>query len=490
VKTLTAEDLAFLSLVGWCGYVDPFWRAYPHLVLLCQELEDFANAVARGEDRRLIVSIPPQHGKSQVVSRGFTSWVLGRWPHLRLILASYESSYAAQWGRYSRDVLTGFGETVFGVRIRNDSSAADHWELARPHRGVFHSGGLAAGITGNPCEICVIDDPVKGREAAESPTIRKKILDTYKNEILTRRPKGIVIVMTRWHPEDLAGWVLENEKHMNWREVRIPAIAEAGDPLGRPVGSALCPELQSLESLLNTKRTLSSYEWAGLYEQRPTPIGGGLFKKDAGARYRLSNGIYSLPGGRKHLRENFRRVFVVMDTATSEDTSADQTAIAALGVTQQRELALLDLDMKRIDGPKIAKAVVAMCEKWDCVAWIEDNATSKHLLSFLRLQGVPFRVVKPGSTDKLTRAIPASALWEQHRLLLPEQADWLPAFERQFFRFTGADGGEDDAVDCVSYGSRIMLELDRPLPFGSSSAPAPKVEDPLERMALPRPPGF
>lgn len=465
----TDEDLAFASLVGWCGYIDPLWRAYPHLVLLCRELEEFAFAVARGEERRLAVFLPPQSGKSQVVSRAFTTWILGRWPHLRVILASYESSYAAQWGRYARDVLTQHGERVFGVRVSQGSSAADHWELAWPNRGAFHAAGLAAGITGQPCEVAVIDDPHRNRAEAESGPIRDRIVDNYKGALLTRQPRGVVNVMTRWSVSDLAGWIEDNEKHMNWRIIRMPAFAEADDILGRVPGEALCPDLRPVASLNNLKSTMSSYEWEGMFQQRPVPLGGGLFKRSFARRYVVRDGVYRFDDGSYSTIDDggnasMPHVFVTCDTATSSKESADQTAIQAWGVSYYGKLVLLDMHMDRIEGPQIMKAIVAMCDKWKTIAWIEENSTSKHLLSFMSEQGITFRTVSAGSTNKLTRALPASGGWEQGKVFLPESTthldrDWLPAFEKQLFQFTGADGGKDDAVDAFAYAYRVYLEV-------------------------------
>jgi len=453
---LTAEDLAFLSLVGWCGYIDPTWRAYPHLVLLCRELEDLAHAVARGETRKLMVFMPPQHGKSSVISRAFTSWLLGRWPSTRLILASYEASYAALWGRRARDVVTENGERVFGVRVRGDSSAADHWELARPHRGVLHTTGSTGG-TGHPAEVVVIDDPVKGREEAESVAFQEKTIEWYKGSIRTRRPKGQVVVMTRWHEKDLAGWILENEPN-EWRVIRLPALAEEDDPIGRPVGAPLCPDLQSLESLLSERRLQGSYSWASVYEQRPTPRGGGLFKSDH-ARYfeEPRPGVYRfLETGGVTSRELMSR-FLTVDTATSTKTSADHTSIAAWGVAHGL-LMLLDLDLRRLEGPEILRAIKLMMAKWKTVPYVEDTTQSKHLLSFMAQQGIVFRRVPPGSTDKFTRALPASALWEQGKVVTPVSAPWLSAFERQVYSFTGREGGEDDAVDCLSMAASVFRD--------------------------------
>jgi predicted phage terminase large subunit-like protein len=492
VREFSDEDLAFASLAGWCAYIDPFWRAFPHLVLLCRELEDFAIAVARGEERRLAVFLPPQHGKSQVVSRAFTTWLLGRWPHLRVILASYESSYAAQWGRYARDALTEFGPRVFGVSVSQSSSAADHWELARPHQGAFHAAGLAAGITGQPCEVAVIDDPHRNLSEAVKGPIQQKIIDNYKGALLTRQPRGIVLVMTRWTTSDLGEWVSENEKHMNWKIVRLPAFAEENDPLGRAPGLPLCPDLRPAAFLENLRMTMSSFEWSGMFQQRPVPAEGGLFKREHARRYKWRGDsprerTFHFQDGSASSFDVMRR-FLTVDTATSEKQHADFTAVAAWGVTTRGRLVLLDLDLRRIEAPAIVEAITTMAARWDAVPWIEETTQSAHLLSFLRTQGVAFRTVEPRAKDKFTRAIPASALWEQGKLVLPEHAPWLPAYERQLFAFSAVSTTNDDAVDVTAYAGLIYLEEFVRSQTVLAMPHVVRRADPLSGLLTPKPP--
>lgn len=487
------EDLAYLSLVGWAGYCDESWVAYPHVAYIAQRLQAFGEAVARGERRKLMIFVPSQHGKSSIASRYFTSWMLGRFPHLRIIFASYAAGLAELWSRRARDTLRDYGRAVFGVSVRGDSQAADHWELEKPHRGVFHAVGVGGGASGHSCEVAVLDDPVKDREEAESETIRKRNVEWYKSVLMQRRPKGIVLLMTRWQVHDLAGWLLEKEAGQ-WEVISFPAIAEENDVLGRKPGDALCPAISDAATLENERRTVGPYVWASMYRQIPLPPGEGLFKRSGERFYRfdltglglLDSEIVVPDDPRKIMPLDLDR-FITVDTATSEDDSSDHTSISAWGYDKLWErLFLLDEDLRRIEAPAIMEAIVAMCRRWKTIAYIEENSTSKHLLSFMEAEKIPFRTLTPGGKSKFTRAIPASARWARGGVWLNEGAEYLGVVQKQVYNFTGAEGGEDDFVDTLSMAERVILEE-----VGVSSSGPGIASVPLRGKPSPKgPPGY
>jgi len=464
-KKLTPEDLAYLSLIAWAGYCDPTWVAFAHLVYAAIRLQEFGEAIARGERRKIMIFMPSQHGKSSLVSRFFTSWMLGRFPHLRIILASYGADLAELWSRRARDTLREFGSQVFGVKVRSDSKASDHWELAWPYKGVFHAVGVGGGASGHAAELAVIDDPVKDREAAESETIRKAAIEWYKSVLLQRRPKGIALLMTRWHPNDLAGWLLDVEKSQ-WEVIKFPALAEDADVLGRKPGDALCPAISPKDVLEQERRTVGSYVFSSMYRQEPLPPGENIFKKHGERLYRLDLVGRGLLDAEIVVPDDLRKImpldldrFITVDTATSEDDQADHTAISAWGYDRLWErLFLLDADIRRIEAPSIMEAVVSMCRRWKTIAYIEENSTSKHLLSFMEKEGIPFRTLTSGGKSKFTRAIPASARWERGGVWLNEGAEYLGVVQKQVYNFTGIEGGEDDWVDTLSMAERVVIE--------------------------------
>lgn len=219
--------------------------------------------------------MPPRHGKSTLASQYFPAWYSGRFPEKRIILTSYEADFAAQWGRKSRDVLEEFGPSLFGIRVRRDSSAADRWDL-EGHQGGMVTAGIGGAITGRGADLLIIDDPVKDAEQALSPAYRKRAWDWYLSTAATRLEPGgsILIMQTRWNAEDLAGMIGRQAKETGelWDEVTLPAISEEGDQLGRAPGEALWPERFPLTELAKIKASYESvgklYWWLTLYQQK------------------------------------------------------------------------------------------------------------------------------------------------------------------------------------------------------------------------------
>src|SRR5690348_3861723 len=221
---------------------DGRWQYAPHLRLLSDALW----RVAAGHIRRLMVFMPPRHGKSELVSHYFPAWYLGTRPNRRVILTSYEADFAATWGRKVRDVLAEFGPTLYGVRVRDDSSAANRWDLAE-HTGGMVTAGVGGPITGRGADVLIIDDPVKNADDALSATMRERVWEWWRSTAYTRlEPSGAaVLVMTRWHEDDLAGRLLGEMEQggEHWEVLRLPAIAEEeDDALGRHPGEALWPQ--------------------------------------------------------------------------------------------------------------------------------------------------------------------------------------------------------------------------------------------------------
>lgn len=236
--------------------------------------------------------MPPQHGKSELVSHWFPAWLLDLFPWMRVMLASYESDYAASWGRKVRNEIQAHPDEL-RVRVSDDSSAANHWDTTEG--GGMNSMGVAGAITGKPAHVLIIDDPVKNREQAESPTYREKTWEWWQGTARERlnplpwAPFGVVIVMaTRWHLDDLSGRLLarrvdqteEARYALPWYEYRLPALALDSDPLGRQPGVALWPEKYSREALLAIKADISPYDWESEYQQSPILKAGSLFRRE------------------------------------------------------------------------------------------------------------------------------------------------------------------------------------------------------------------
>lgn len=254
------------------------WHCAPHLELLSNHLMH----LAAGRIKRLAVFMPPRCGKSQLCSRYFPAWFLGTHPDLRVIQAGYGNSFAATWGRHTRNAIDeAYKSGIFGVRVDPAKSSADEWEIAGHDGGMF-CVGMGAGVTGRGADLLTIDDPVKSREEADSLTYREKTWEWYTDDLYTRLHPGarVLLVATRWHHDDLPGRILAQDIGRDaWTVINLPALAEDGDPLGRAPGAALWPQRYDEAALEDAKATLGSYGFAALYQQRPSPREGGMFKR-------------------------------------------------------------------------------------------------------------------------------------------------------------------------------------------------------------------
>ena len=238
--TLASQMTATLDPAGLARYATQGrWILAPHLELLNRKLVD----LAAGQIRRLLVTMPPRHGKSELCSVYLPAWYLGNYPERRIILASYESDFAASWGRRVRDVLEQHGQHLFEVSLRADSAAAYRWDLDG-YTGGMIAVGVGGAATGRGADLFIIDDPVKSPEEAQSQTMSRRIWDWYRGVARTRLEPGgaMLLIMTRWSEDDLAGRLLADRDGEAWEVLNLPALAEDDDPIGRVPGEALWPE--------------------------------------------------------------------------------------------------------------------------------------------------------------------------------------------------------------------------------------------------------
>jgi predicted phage terminase large subunit-like protein len=239
-------------------------------------LTEAIDAAARGELDGVIVSMGPQHGKSELFSKYLPAWCLGTFPDRRVILTSYEADFACGWGRKARDLLEQHG-SLFGVRVSKRSKAVNRWDI-EGHDGGMTTVGVGGPITGKGANLLIIDDPIKNDEEARSPQIRQKQWDWWQSTASTRMRHGglVIVIQTRWHRDDLSGRLIREAKEtgQKWWTVKLPALAEENDPLGRKPGEALWPDVYSAERLEQVKASHTTYYWRALYQQDPIAEGG------------------------------------------------------------------------------------------------------------------------------------------------------------------------------------------------------------------------
>lgn len=428
--------------------------------------------VATGDTSRLMIFCPPQEGKSTRTACWYPLWRLAADPSLRIAIVSYNQQKALRWGRWLRKMIEKHPE--LGIELERGSRAADRFETTAG--GKVLAVGLAGGITGEAVDELIIDDPVEGRAEAESRTYRDRAWEWWESNAMTRASNRfrVILMMTRWHADDLAGRLLKNEPG-EWNVLRIPAIREEGTPIVRghdgasvyhPNGELISVQDRPAGWFFKLRDLRSAYVWRSVYAQNPVAAEGNLFRKidlrywtiapavkertDAlgGLRVRLG-----LEGDEFRVVDDMTR-FLTVDLAASTKTSADWTVASVWGLTGDGLLILLDQDRQRLEEADHFSMVRPLAERWAApTVYVEKGFIGSTLVIDATRAGLHVHPVTPDK-DKLTRAIPAANRVKEHRVWLPAAADWLGDWIAELAEFPS--GEHDDRVDTLSYAARIM----------------------------------
>ena len=438
------------------------WKPYRHLIHLDNKLLD----IAQGTSKRLMVFMPPRHGKSEMISKYFPAWFMMNNPDKRIILTSYGAEFASGWGRKVRELMAEHGPELFHVNVDRKSSAAARWNM-EDLEGEMITAGVGVGISGRGADVLIIDDPVKDDKEAASKTYRDRAWEWYLSTASTRLSSdgAIILVMTRWHTDDLAGRLLaaQEDGGDEWEVVNFPAIAEDSDILGRETGDPLCPEMFPLETLKQIRHRQGSYWWSSLYQQRPSPAEGGTLKRQW-FRYYTGTAPTITVDGRAHNVYDCTR-FATVDLAASLKTNADYTVIGVWAIfgSQPRKIALIEMVRERMAGPDITPAIKSLVDRWSLdLVGVESTGMQLALVQQMQREGLPIRELK-ADRDKVSRAIAGTPLFEAGRVFFPMRAHWLSEFEDELLSFP--TGAHDDQVDVVSYACQMFREFDFGKPF-------------------------
>lgn len=280
---MTAKPMKALDLRAFVALVNPHYQWYTH----CKVLADALEQVVTGHVTRLMVFMPPRHGKSELISRLFSAYYLYHHPDHWVGVNSYAADLAYTFSRSARD-----NYTRAGGQLRGDAAAVKHWMT--PQGGGLWAAGVGGPITGKGFHLGIIDDPLKNAEEAQSEVIRTKQQDWYHSTFYTRQEPNaaIVVVQTRWHEDDLSGQLLaaERDEPEGWHIINLPAIAEDTPPAFPPScevakdwrdeGVALCAERYPLERLNKISARIGDYFFSSLFQQRPRPKSGNQFKRE------------------------------------------------------------------------------------------------------------------------------------------------------------------------------------------------------------------
>lgn len=420
---------AAMRLGAFTALVSPWWVAANHHRAICQELE----ALERGETRRLMIFIPPRHGKSELFSVHFPAWWLGRHPNGRVVHASYGADLSNTFSRRVRNMVRDdvrYRLVFPGVSVARDSQSVTQWEMAPPHRGGFRSVGVGTGVTGHGADLGIIDDPVKGAEAADSETQRDAVWQWYLSDFYTRlHPDArIVLGLTRWHEDDLAGRILASEDGPNWRVLSLPALSDAGQ--------ALWPQRYNADTLDAIRRAVGSRTWSALYQQRPAPEDGNVFKRP------WFPVVDALPSHARRIR-----YWDKASTRGGGDYSAGALLAESDGLWYIA--GMVRGQWSSHDRNAVIRQTAAL-DGWDTPVWVEQEPGSggkeSAEITIRELAGYDVHAERV-TGDKVSRARPLAAQAEAGNVRIV-RGDWNTAFLDEICAFPNA--AHDDQVDAVS----------------------------------------
>ena len=445
------------------------------------ELMEKLDALEKNElgVRKLLITMPPRHAKSFIATVHFPVYYLARKPNRNVLSTSYNQDLSKTFGRQVRDLAR---EPIVGQAFRDfemseESRAVDDWRTSLG--GTYFATGIGGSTTGRAATLLVLDDPIKAREEADSATQRNKTWSYYVSALTTRKqpePDGTpaleIVILTRWHPDDVAGRIMETEewKEGAWAHIDFPAIKkeeggikksvttlpeddpryiEPGElssvaPSKRhyyeEVESALWPERFPLEELKKRER-LDPREFASLYQQSPYIAGGNLIKSSWWRTYEPSE-------------TNINTLIISADTAFKKTEQADYSVLMTLGMDSGGDIYIMDILREKYDFPELKRACIGLNGRWRGKGlrgfYVEDKASGQSLIQELKSQSgmavIPYKV----STDKVSRLNAVTPMIEGGRVHLPKDAPWLDAFMEEAQSFPS--GKHDDQMDALSMG--------------------------------------
>lgn len=439
-KELLERRKARRGLLDFVQYVRPWYAASDHHRLIASKLE----AVERGEIKRLIINMPPRHGKSEIGSRCFPAWFLGRNPDKYIIAASYNADLANDFGRDVRNIVNAPEyQNVFDVELAQDSKAANRWHTDKG--GMYVAAGVGTAVTGRGAHILLIDDPFKDRKEADSENRRADVWDWYTSTAYTRLMPGgaIVLIQTRWHDDDLAGRLIaEQERGDKWEVLSLKAIED---------GQPLWPEWYPLDALEGIRNVLPARDWNSLYQQDPIPDDGDYFKSDWFGEY-------------DELPENVYK-YGASDYAVTGD-GGDFTEHGVFAVDSQDNIYIVDWWFKQATSDVWIEAQCDMINRHEPMLWIGESGPIRRAVEPFLIQRMEQRKAfcrlewMASISDKPTRARGFQAKASMGKVFFPKNAPWKGHVLNQLLRFPA--GKHDDGVDVCSLIGRAGDLIMRP----------------------------
>ena len=427
---------------------------------ICIRLERFLKDIEEGKQPRLMLQMPPRHGKSLLASQFFPAWALGQHPEYEIISSSYSGSLATGFSRKVRSLLRDpLYKVLFpSATLDPDNQNAEGWLTTKG--GGFVPAGVGGAITGKGAHILIIDDPVKNAEEAESETSRQNVKDWYSSTAYTRLApqNGVLVIQTRWHDDDLSGWL---EHQMNkgegdeWEIIRYPAEA-LEDEKYRRKGDALHPARYPIEMLKKIMKAVGPRVWNALYQQNPTPDDGEYFKREQVKYY---------PYGQQ---PELLTIYAAWDFAIGKNETNDFTVGVVIGLDVDGNFWLLDVRKGRWGSDEIINEMIDVQRTWHPVSQgAEQGQIQMSIGPFLekriqeeRVWELHIEPLKTGRRDKPARARTLQGMMQALRVKFPLGAPWLDDLINEMLRFP--NGKHDDQVDAFAWVALMINEMTQP----------------------------
>jgi predicted phage terminase large subunit-like protein len=458
------------SLIDYSILLQKDYAPNWHHELIAEKLE----RVAANQCNRLMIFMPPRHGKSELASIKFPAWYLGRHPEKRIMACSYSAELAEEFGRNTRATVENelhtsmFSDSVLQV----GSKSACNWKVSQ--RGGYVGTGVGGSIGGKGADVLIIDDPIKNREEAESETVRRKVYDWYTSTAYTRLEKrgAVIVILTRWHDDDLAGRILEREgekgyhwdkksaswkknalgnshesKYGKWEVVRFPAIATEDEDY-RFKGEALWEQKYNLDALEEIKDTVGVRDWGSLYQQDPVTEEGAEFKEEWFKYW-------------TKLPKNLKYVTTV-DLAISQKRTADDSVVMTTAIDSSDNIYVVEYKNWKATPSEVIQEIYRQNEEYDSSVAVESVGYQKALFHYIQLEGRKrgkYLHIEPINTQtKKEEKIRALQPYYSNGLLY--HANGMQELEDQLKRFPS--GRHDDIIDALAM-SLDLLRRPRPL---------------------------
>lgn len=429
------------GLIAFTEYTFGRYRTAPHHRIIAGQLE----RVARGEIDRLMLLVPPRHGKSELASKRLPAWYMGRQPHKQFISVSATEGLASDFGREVRNIIDSPEyRAIFDTRLAEDSQAKGKWHTSVG--GIYYAVGIGGSVLGRGGDVILIDDPYSSMQDALSELTRKNVWDWYTGTAYNRLMPGgaIVVINHRMHEEDLCGQLLAQQAAGGdrWEVVELPALSDGNE--------ALWPDAYPVESLERIRRNSQPRFWSALYQQRPAPEEGDYFKADWLKEYSIAPS------------RDILRIYGGSDYAVTMD-GGDYTVHAVVGCDPEGRMYLLDLWRKQASSDVWIEAFCDLVLKWKPLGWAEEQGQiragigpfldkrSRERKAFVARDQFPTR------GDKAVRAQSIRGRMALGGLYVDRNAAWYAGLRSELLSFPA--GKHDDQVDALGLVGQLLDKM-------------------------------